>query len=141
MTEPDKRVKKKKKRTGAAPAPHYSEPLRPITSAHRPAAAERWGTGAVIAGFLVCLGLGGATGYLFSRPGAATTATKDSASTSQPAAPGGGEKAPAQQQPGAKGQPPAKPPQPGAYIPLASWTPVEGPAVAKVTIVEFSDYQ
>jgi hypothetical protein len=35
----------------------------------------------------------------------------------------------------------APPPAPNQKVELAAWTPVKGPKFAKVTIVEFSDFQ
>ncbi|MBK6519015.1 MAG: hypothetical protein IPM79_39025 [Polyangiaceae bacterium] len=106
-------------------------------------ASSTWSPGAVAIVIAAGFGLGGLGGYLMGHPADAVTASKDSSSASaaapqgKAAAPGGNQ----QQVQGQKGQPPAAPPQPGAYIPLAAWTPKEGPDNAKVTIIEFSDFQ
>lgn len=82
------------------------------------AKASRWTTGHVAAALALGVALGGVGGFLIAK-NAGPSATAE-----------GSNKA------AGKGQPAA-----GAYVPLAAWTPREGPELAKVTIVEFSDFQ
>jgi protein-disulfide isomerase len=92
------------------------------------AAPSQWTTGHVGAALALGLALGGMGGYLFGNKSAGPSATAESGKPGQSAAPAAAN---------AKNQPSTA----GAYVPLASWTPREGPEQAKVTIVEFSDFQ
>jgi protein-disulfide isomerase len=86
--------------------------------------SKQWSTGQLIMALAVGLAAGGVGGYLASsHEGGGSSASKEQGSA---------------QASSQKGQ---QPPQPGAYVPLASWTPREGAEQAKVTIVEFSDFQ
>lgn len=105
--------------------PVSSEPAAkaPVRAAVVAPAASQWTTGHIGAALALGLALGGAGGYLFaSKSGPSATAESGKGAQSGAA--------------GAK-----QPPAPGAYVPLAAWTPREGPEQAKVTIVEFSDFQ
>jgi len=127
-TSTPERPKKKKR-------PVESASARPIARAPVVASTppSQWSTGHLAAALIVGLGLGGAGGYLGSRDSTPSATAESSAKAGQPAQSG-------QQQPAAANkqqQPPAK----GAYVPIAAWTPREGPENAKVTILEFSDFQ
>jgi protein-disulfide isomerase len=89
-----------------------------------------WTTGHLAAALALGLALGAGGGYLAgskSGPNATAEAGKGAGSGTA-AVPGANAK---QQQA----------PAPGAYVPIAAWTPRHGPEQAKVTIVEFSDFQ
>ncbi len=85
------------------------------------ATPSRWTTGHVGAALALGLALGGLGGYLVTAK-SGLIATAESG------------------KPGASGQAGSRPTA-GAFVPLAAWTPREGPEQAKVTIVEFSDFQ
>lgn len=87
--------------------------------------SKQWTTGQLGIVLAIGLGAGGLGGYLAASSGSSpTTAAKDQGS--------------AQAQASQKGQ---QAPQPGAFVPLAPWTAREGAEQAKVTIIEFSDFQ
>jgi protein-disulfide isomerase len=128
--------KKKKVRRAAAAAEPMSAPTRKVRA--RPAAPPptetmEWTRNHVIVAAIVGLALGGMGGYYAGKGSGGATAGKDNPAGS--AMPG---------QRGQQGQQmPGQPQQPQGrvYIPLASWTPRKGPEHAKVTIVDFSDFQ
>lgn len=112
------------------PRPTVSSQTAPAKAPVRTAvvaspAASQWTTGHVAAALALGLALGGMGGYLF-------------AGKSGPSAVAEGSNKPVASGPAANKQ---GPPTAGAYVPLAAWTPREGPEQAKVTIVEFSDFQ
>ena len=130
-----------KKKSSSAAKSIRSEHLKP----HGPPASSRLAPGAVAVIIAAGFGLGGLGGYVMCHPADHVSASKDTATAS---ATGGQAKAPGASQPpagaqaqGQKAPQQAQAPQPGAYVPLAAWTPREGPENAKVTIVEFSDFQ
>lgn len=110
-----------RRRKRARPAGSTSTATKPVRAAAvaSGATASRWTTGHVGAALALGLALGGLGGYLITAK-SGLVATAESG------------------KPGASGQ--ARPTA-GAYVPLAAWTPREGPELAKVTIVEFSDFQ
>jgi protein-disulfide isomerase len=122
----------------AEEAPRRKRKARPVASTTAkppvraavvaPAASSQWTTGHVAAALALGFALGGMGGYLLSGNKAAPSATAESAK-------------PAQSGPAAAAAAKPGPPTAGAYVPLAAWTPREGPEQAKVTIVEFSDFQ
>lgn len=122
------RPKRKKRRPVAAAALQPVAPVAPAASGF---------TGGHLAAALVAgLVIGGMGGWAFRGSGTPTTTSgvaKDSAT------------AVAQQPSGARPatERPQQPPQPTGpvYIALADYSPREGPQHAKVTILEFSDFQ
>jgi protein-disulfide isomerase len=123
------RPRKKKKRrvvTGAAP-------LLPVATV---SAAPTGFTGAHLAAALAAgVLLGGIGGWAMRGNGAPVAGTDVAKDSSTAAA-----QVSARATPTARPQPPAEPAAP-VYIALADYSPREGPQHAKVTIVEFSDFQ
>jgi protein-disulfide isomerase len=123
------RLKKKKRRAGLAEA-------RSAAVAPEPAAepTQSWTNAHLAAALAAGLVLGGLGGYLkWGKGEAAQQPVASDAASSQ--APARGAQATARPQ-----QPTPEPATP-VYIPLAAWTPREGPEHAKVTILEYSDFQ
>jgi hypothetical protein len=118
-------ARKKKKRPEGAPFVASATTRRAATATIEPHDdSKQWTTGQLAIALAVGLGVGGLGGYLAAPGGGTATAAKDQGS--------------AQAQASQKGQ---QAPQPGAYVPLAPWTARDGAEQAKVTIVEFSDFQ
>jgi hypothetical protein len=126
-----RRPAKKKRRSAAA----ASEPLmeRPVRKKRRAPVSEppppegmRWTVTHVAAALAVGIGLGGMVGYSMGKGG--------EGSQKDPAAAAADASAPSR----ARG---AEEEGGRVYVPLASWSPHHGPKHAKVTILDFSDFQ
>jgi len=114
---------RKKKRRPLADASVVARPVAPVEPRDE---SKQWTTGQLAVVLAIGLGVGGFGGYLAASSGGDSAgAAKDQPSSASASGKQKGEKAP----------------QPGAYVPLASWTPREGAEQAKVTIIEFSDFQ
>lgn len=99
-----------------------------------------WTTGKFVMVLAAGFAIGGAGGYLLRSTGSASKVGTGDASSAQPANQQQG--AADQQQSGdVKALAPKPMTGPSSPIALAAWTPREGPEHAKVTIVEFSDFQ
>ncbi len=122
---PAPRPKKKKKRPveGVATSRIASTERAPIVAG---GPSAQWTTGHLAAAMIVGLALGGAGGYFGAGGKSSPGATAESAGSARGTAAG----ANAQQ-----------PPAAGAFVPLAKWSPRHGPEHAKVTILEYSDFQ
>jgi hypothetical protein len=119
-------ARKKRRRTASAAA--QPAPKRPV-SAEPPASS--WTTGHVAMALIAGLSAGAVGGY-YLRGGSESPVGKDAAASTAAAANAA--------RPGVTGRPAEPDPGP-VYIPLASWSPRKGPEHAKVTILEFSDFQ
>lgn len=124
---PPRPKKKKKKRRAVAAEARPSPPPAPTTT---------WTGGHVVAALAIGAALGGLGGYVMWGRAASPDGgiAKDNASA--PQAPMRGAQSTATALP-RQPQEPAAP----VYIALAGWSPREGPEHAKVTILEFSDFQ
>lgn len=127
-------------RDEAAPRPRRKKKRRiaagPVGPLAAPPPAPSGFSGAHLAAALaVGVLLGGIGGYAVRGDGAKTAATDVAKDSSTAAA-----QVSARATPTARPQPPAEPAAP-VYIALADYSPREGPQHAKVTIVEFSDFQ
>lgn len=134
-----KKKKKKVRRAAAAVEPMGSRSTkkvrpRPATPL-APTETMEWTRNHVIVAAVVGLALGGMGGYYAGKGSGGATAGKDSpAGSAMPGQRGQqGQQMPGQQQP--------QQPQGRVYIPLAKWSPRKGPEHAKVTILDFSDFQ
>jgi protein-disulfide isomerase len=112
--------------TGPEPARRRVAPSRSTTME----AASSWTGGHVAMALIAGLSAGAVGGYYMRGAGDPNVA-KDAA---------GSAAAQGQARPGVSGRPAQPDPGP-VYIPLASYTPRKGPEHAKVTILEFSDFQ
>jgi hypothetical protein len=134
--KPRRKTTKKKRRKAAASA----EPVaRPRPKKKRRAAPppepepQSWTTGHLVMALVVGLGVG-AVGARMMGSDSGAEASKDGTQPPSAAAP-----APRDGRPTAPGQPPADDGR--AYVALADHSPTHGPKHAKVTILEFSDFQ
>jgi len=129
---PPPRPKKKKKKRRDAVAVARSAAAARLAAEPASAPASTWTTGHLAGALAAGLLIGGFGGYaIWGRgPAAQEPVAKDSPTQ----APTRGAMATNR---------PQQPPEPATpvYIPLASYSPREGPEHAKVTILEFSDFQ
>jgi protein-disulfide isomerase len=128
---PPRPKKKKKKRPDIAVA--RSAARARLAAEPVPAAAiPSFTTGHLAAALAAGLAVGALGGYAVWGRGAPTdgAVAKDTAAA----------QAPTRATPTSRPQPPPEPATP-VYIPLAAYSPREGPEHAKVTILEFSDFQ
>ena len=131
----DRAVDKADRPAASARSPERIKPRAAVAPVAPPMDPDKkYGTQHLVMMLVGGLAVGGIGGYLAGKPSdAAVQAAKDTTATAQPAGADKGTAAPQKA--------PRPPPPAGAYIPLASWTPREGPEHAKVTIIEFSDAQ
>jgi protein-disulfide isomerase len=138
---PRRKKKKKKRKKRAASAATASEPVaRPRRKRRRrepePPPEQQWTSGHMLGALILGLAVGGIGGYYASGDSeGGGTASKDAvAANGQPGA--------AQQNPKKPNarQAPAQPGKP-VYIALEKHSPRLGPEHAKVTILEYSDFQ
>ena len=134
-TNEDKPAPRRRKKKKARPASSSREPVASPRRKKRkrprrppPEPVSEWTAAHLAMALAVGVGLGAAGGYYAAQPGESSgSATKDT----------GAEQAPAKNKRAAA----PKPPMARKYIPLAKWSPRIGPDHAKVTILEFSDFQ
>jgi protein-disulfide isomerase len=126
--------KKRRKRAAAAVPAERARPKKKRRAAPPPEPEpQSWTTGHLVMALVVGLGVG-AVGARMMGSNAAMEASKDSG---QP--PTAGAPAPRGARPAAPGQQPQDDSR--VYVALADYSPTMGPKRAKVTILEFSDFQ
>jgi protein-disulfide isomerase len=124
-------TKKKKRRAASA-----FEEERPRSRRAPEPPAQQWTTSHVAIALVVGLGVGGIGGYY----GGQGDPPKDAAKDQGQQAPAGTQQAQAPAQQATRPQPPPQPTGP-VYVAVAEHSPRKGPLHAKVTVLEFSDFQ
>lgn len=140
--DPPRRKKKKRSVSKTSPSRRRSGEARPAVATPHAVAApdgETFSRGHLMGALVVGLALGGVLGYAFRGDGETPTADRGGSPSEGATAQPGADARPApraqQQRPGAQA------PDTAVYIPLASHSPRKGPEHAKVTILDFSDFQ
>jgi protein-disulfide isomerase len=129
---PQRRTKKKKKKRRRSASVQGERPPRRRRSEAASAGDAQWTTNQLVLAAVAGLGIGALGGYYAAQDAPTAAADKDGTQpTAQQTAP----------TPPKRGAQKPQDPTARSYVKLAKWSPRIGPEHAKVTIVEFSDFQ